>query len=562
MNPVRLERQARLISGSVFAAFVVMHVANHAAGIVSVAEMERWRPLVAKIWQNPVGTVALYGSLAVHVVLALKVMYRRSTLKLPRWELVQLLFGLAVPFLLLGHIMGTRLSQTLVGFDVDYPYVVSVIWSNDWYRVKQVLLLIVVWIHLCVGLHFAFRVRRWYTRCIPYFYAVAILLPVLSLIGYARAGTEMMAALENPSTAADVFDGWRSGSQSARDTVIALLNRAPYGFAVLLGLVLIARQVRLIRAARRPTFVLRHPEAGSLHGTVGATVLETLRKLGVPHAAVCGGRARCTTCRVRIDSGLSELAPPSDVEEIALARIAATERVRLACQLRPVADLSITPLLAADADARDAYQPGGVSGREQQVVAMFVDLRASTGLGEKKLPYDVVFILNQFFTEMSLALETSRGHYAQFAGDGLLALYGLEGDIEQGCRDALIGAAEMTRRLDGLNARLGTELESPLRIGIGVHSGDAIVGTMGPPTSPLLSAIGDNINIAARLEAMTKQFECTLILSKACADTAGVNCDGFPRHEVDVRGREGDVAIYAVGDPRAIEPGAPAAPST
>src|SRR5690606_28568736 len=123
---------------------------------------------------------------------------------------------------------------------------------------------------------------------------------------------------------------------------------------------------------------------------------------------------------------------------------------------------------------------GGVNGREQKVVILFIDLRGSTRLGERRLPYDVLFILNQFFAEMAGALNATGGHYAQFNGDGLMALYGLAGDTRAGARQALAGGADMLRRLAVLNDVLRGELDEPLRIGVGIHCGDAIVGTMGP----------------------------------------------------------------------------------
>lgn len=179
---------------------------------------------------------------------------------------------------------------------------------------------------------------------------------------------------------------------------------------------------------------------------------------------------------------------------------------------------------------------------------MFVDLRGSTALGERKLPYDVVFVLNRFFEEMSAALAETNGHYAQFAGDGLMALYGLRGGIAEACRDSLRGALAMVARLERLNERLGAELNEPLRIGIGVHAGEAIVGTMGPPSSPNLSAVGDNINIAARLEQQTKSLNCLLVVSVAVAEHAGLDLSRFDRHVVPVRGRDAAIDVYAIDD--------------
>ena len=202
-----------------------------------------------------------------------------------------------------------------------------------------------------------------------------------------------------------------------------------------------------------------------------------------------------------------------------LARIEAEPNVRLACQTRPASDVRITPLVPAGTDPGLARRSGGVQGREQSVAAMFVDLRGSTALGESRLPYDVVFILNQFFAEMYQALE---------------------------------GAAETQRRLDGLNASLASELPAPLRIGIGLHAGMAIVGTMGPPDAPIYSAIGDTINIAARFEGMSKYYRCTLVVSADTIRRAALPEPAAPRHSVRVRGRTERIDVYAVDDPRSL----------
>jgi adenylate cyclase len=183
---------------------------------------------------------------------------------------------------------------------------------------------------------------------------------------------------------------------------------------------------------------------------------------------------------------------------------------------------------------------------------MFVDLRGSTKLAEDRLPYDVVFLINQFFAEMYEALRDTGGYYAQFRGDGLLALYGLESDLPAACRQALAGAAQMQRRLEALNRSFAADLAEPLKIGIGVHAGVAIVGTMGPPDAPIYSAIGDNINIAARLEGMSKAYECVLVVSADTLSAADANPGNAPLHQVRVRGRESRLAVYAVADPRAL----------
>jgi adenylate cyclase len=205
------------------------------------------------------------------------------------------------------------------------------------------------------------------------------------------------------------------------------------------------------------------------------------------------------------------------------------------------------PLLSPDATPAEGRLRGGLEGSERLITVVFVDLRGSTTLGEAKLPYDVLFILNQFFQEMTKALDATNGHYSQFTGDGLLALYGMD-NAERGPLDALTGAREMLVRLEDLNRRLRTDLPQPLRIGIGIHFAEAIVGSMGPPRSQIVTAIGDTVNTAARLENLTKEYDCPLIISRRAAEAAQLDLSAHPLHEVAVKGRVEKVQFYALSE--------------
>jgi len=159
----------------------------------------------------------------------------------------------------------------------------------------------------------------------------------------------------------------------------------------------------------------------------------------------------------------------------------------------------------------------------------------------------VLFILNRFFGEMKDALEATNGHYAQFTGDGLMALYGLYGDDPaRGAADALRGAREMLLRLERLNHKLKGELPQPLRIGIGIHYAEAIVGAMGPPQAQTITAIGDTANTAARLESLTKEYSCALVVSRRAAEAAGLDVAGQKLHEAPVKGKVQSVQFYAL----------------
>ncbi|MDF3010608.1 MAG: putative adenylate/guanylate cyclase [Burkholderiales bacterium] len=540
-------RRLRLITGLVIAAFVVGHFTNHALGVVSVEAMNGMRAGLASWWRSLPGTVLLYGSLATHFALALVSLYRRSTLRMPAWEAGQLLLGLAIPPLLIAHVVGTRLTWELLGHYIDYERIVGLLWSDSLAAGRQSLLLLIVWTHLCFGMHYWLRIKAWYPAVQPVAFAAALLIPAVALAGFAAAGASLWPAIETVGGMQKYNLELAGMTDAQRARLAAWREGLTWGFWLLLGATLLARW---LRARIGATYQVRHASGRVLTAPVGRSILEAIRDAGIPHASVCGGRARCTTCRVRIGDGLAALPPPRPAEAKALARIEAPPNVRLACQTRPRESVTVTPLLPAGADAALARRPGSPQGREQRIVAMFVDLRESTQLAEGRLPYDVVFVMNQFFAEMYQALRASNGYYAQFRGDGLLALYGLQSELPQACRDALAGAAEMQRRMDRLNASLAADLAQPLRIGIGVHAGVAIVGTMGPPDASIHSAIGDNINIAARLEGMTKAYRCTLVVSEETLRTAGIDPRGAPLHRVRVRGRTERLNVYAVDDPR------------
>ena len=181
------------------------------------------------------------------------------------------------------------------------------------------------------------------------------------------------------------------------------------------------------------------------------------------------------------------------------------------------------------------------------ITVVFVDLRGSTTMTEVKLPFDMLFILNQFFHQMNKALVTTNGHYSQFTGDGLMALYGLNAkDPAIGAVDALRGAREMLAHLDQLNHQLKGNLLRPLQIGIGVHFSEAIVGAMGPPRSQIITAIGDTVNTCARLESLTKEYDCPVIVSRQAAEVAGLDLTGRQLYEAPVKGRVETVEFYCL----------------
>jgi adenylate cyclase len=230
-----------------------------------------------------------------------------------------------------------------------------------------------------------------------------ILTPVLAVLGFISVGRMLAEHAEmDPGYLHRLFAPIFMPAMA--DMVSQLKLVEPNGwlvFALLVASVLIARAIRHVWRNRHGTHRIRLPNGRVLEAPHGQTILETLRIAGIPHASVCGGRGRCTTCRIHVGAAIHDLPAPSETEARALARIGADAEVRLACQTRPVRDLAIHPLLPAAAGPRDAYRSEELAAREQAIAVLFLDIRGSTRLGERKLPYDVLFTLNQFFAEMS-----------------------------------------------------------------------------------------------------------------------------------------------------------------
>src|SRR5690242_19894842 len=126
----RYERWLRLATGLLLACYVIPHFLNHSLGVVSVDAMDRLRTPLAAWWRSAPGTVVLYGALLTHFALALVALYRRTTLRMPKWEAAQLVLGLAVPPLLIAHIVGTRFTWLLTGQHIGYQRVVGLLWSE------------------------------------------------------------------------------------------------------------------------------------------------------------------------------------------------------------------------------------------------------------------------------------------------------------------------------------------------------------------------------------------------------------------------------------------------
>jgi len=547
-------RTVRIISGLVMFYYVLVHLSNHALGNISLDLMEAAQPYTVEFFRKDLGTLILGGAALTHFFLALWAIHLKRRFTMPLWEATQIVLGLLIPLLLVQHIVAARIAREIFGAESGYTYVIWEMRGDAWTYVLQVALLVVAWTHGCMGIHYWLRFRAWYPIVARPFAIVALILPVLALGGFLQAVREVNRLSENPR--------WQRALDANAATIgndgAMELARLKFTLFLILGgtalAVMTGRTVRRLLERRRGIIHVTFPGGILVATNPGPTVLEVSRGAHLPHASVCGGRARCSTCRVRIGRGAEHIPPPAAHEARVLNRIGAAPNVRLACQIRPTQDIEVTPLFPVPPDMYEVRNPVDYhQGREMEIAVMFADLRGFTTASEHQLPYDTVFLLNRYFKEMGTAIQISGGIIDKFIGDGIMALFGLEDDIVRGTTNALRAAQEMSTRLRALNKELEHDLKEPLKIGIGIHTGVAIVGEMGWGTARSLTAIGDTVNTASRIEGLTKRFECELLISADAARIIGAQFEGCERQEVALRGRNTEIEVILVPEARDLK---------
>ncbi|NEJ72764.1 2Fe-2S iron-sulfur cluster binding domain-containing protein [Rhizobium phaseoli] len=555
----RTIRRARLGSGLVIFIFVLMHLSNHAIGLISVSAADKAARLFMAIWRNPLGTAIFYSSVLIHIALVLRAIYMRRSLVMPKGEMAQIVLGLLIPLLLIDHVIGTRIAHELYGYIDDYETVVGSLWIRaPGNGLRQAFGLVAVWIHGCIGLHFWLRYRPWYPSFAPLLLALAILVPVLSLLGFVEMGRTLadpsyQQAVANSPYKATVNTRYASNPEVIRQ--VSTIRAGLYGaFSASLLIVVVARARRKLKE-RLDQVAVHYPGGEVIRVPRGFSVLEASRLGGLPHYSVCGGKGQCSTCRVQILGDYENLPVPDKMEQTTLRRINAGPDVRLACQLRPNRDVAVAPLLVPALEAAlPANSQETSPGREREIAVLFVDIRHFTTLTETRLPFDVVFLLNRYFAIIGKAVEQAGGRLDKFIGDGAMALFGLNTAPEQACRQALSAAAAIVAEIDKLAAELADELPLPLRIAIGIHTGPAVVGTMGYGRVRSMTAIGDTVNVASRLESAAKEFEAAIVISEPVAKLSGADLSGIESRDISIRGRALPLKVYVIPRERAAKP--------
>jgi adenylate cyclase len=533
-------RRVRLVSGLVLLTYVTLHLSNHALGNVSLSWMERGLLVQKFIWQGVVGTATLYGALSVHFGLGLWALYERRRLYWTGPELVQLVLGLAVPPLLANHLAVTRIA--FAAFDVNKGYAQELysFWiASPFLGRVQLTLLVVAWTHGCLGLNFWLRLQLWYDRVKPWLLVAAVLLPVLALLGYFQAGRAVVALARDPVWRANAMRPDLVGTPLENTWLADLRNGflATDGAALLL--VMLARAIRALRDRRLGRVSILYPDGRRAVVPIGFSVLEASRVAGIAHASPCGGRGRCSLCRIRVLAH-GPLPSITQTELRILDRLGLDPAtVRLACQLHPRDDIGVIPLIPPEAATAFLHRRQHVLAPDERfLVHMFVDMRDSTHFAATRLPHDSVFILGRFIACVSAAVLEAGGQPNQFLGDGILAIFGLRSGPRTACTQAMRALAAIARNIRQLRTLLEEGLHAPLTFGVGMQCGRTLIGEIGFREHVTVTGLGDPPNVASRLQGLSKELGCEAIVAEDVLRTACLSGEALPLHMAYLRGRE------------------------
>ena len=557
-------RKIRIFSGVILFAYVLMHLSNHSLNIFSIDLADNIRErYFAVIWQHPVGLVLLYLSLFAHLILGFSSVLTRKSFKMSVKDWVQIIFPILALLFLAQHIAASFIITKIFGGSETYSLLFAAIGSGE----KSVMIMdavfyslmtVFIWTHGVIGLDAYLKQQAvhhgkysFYMNYPSFFKFVYWIIPIGAVLGWLSGLRDMsfiaqIKSLELGIPAQNYFGSiiMKHIPVEAFPVVLAIEPIVMKYYPLFILFVVLVCIFNIVRARFFGRIVVNYPGGESVSIPKGTTVLEASRMGGIPHQSVCGGRGRCTTCRIKVTDYEAMLPAPSGHEIKAIERVGLDDKVRLACQLKPTSNISVQPLLNPDNTLETVRSARALTGKEQETVVLFVDLRDFTKLSEKKLPYDVVYILNKYYAVCGEIIEKNGGRLDKFIGDGIMAIFDAESKTDVNSRNAVISANEISKSMKTLNSELKTDFSEDMRFGMGIHAGSMIVGMMGYGKTVTETAVGDNVNIAARLEELSKTYRCELVVSKYVADKARVDTDKLKPKLVDIRGRKEALEVF------------------
>ncbi len=291
------------------------------------------------------------------------------------------------------------------------------------------------------------------------------------------------------------------------------------------------------------------PDNITIDCAAGESVLEAARRAHLPIAHACGGKAKCSTCRIWILEGVEACPAKETLERELTARLGLSDDIRLACQLRPTGDVTFRRLVLDDTDLRIANQllrsAASKSGEVKPVVLFFSDVAGFTSFSETLTPYDVMYLLNRYFAQVGEVIERNDGYIDKFVGDGLMAIFGVEGQPDAPIR-SVNAALQTLAAVDRMKPFFASMYGITFDIRIGLHLGEAVIGSIGSPGHERLTAIGDAVNIASRVETANKEAGTRLLISEALYERVKDEVEMTDFVRVRLRGTSDRITLYEI----------------
>ncbi|MBZ0278249.1 MAG: GNAT family N-acetyltransferase, partial [Anaerolineae bacterium] len=290
------------------------------------------------------------------------------------------------------------------------------------------------------------------------------------------------------------------------------------------------------------------PDEVEISAEPSETILGVSLRAGIPHTHVCGGNARCSTCRVMIVDGL-EACDPRNLKEQAMAeRLHFAAPIRLACQTTFQGNIRLRRLVLDDEDITLTEQKKGdaeskMVGEEKAIAILFSDIRGFTAFSEKLPPYDVIHTLNRYFHRMGEVVTRHGGYIDNYIGDGMMALFGVE-DAEGAALAAVKAGLDMLDEVERFKVYMEHTYKHHFEIGIGVHFGEAVVGTIGASNRKKETAIGDTVNFASRIESANKEAGTHFLISETVYQQVKDQVDTGKEVRLDIKGKTGKYMLY------------------
>ncbi len=291
------------------------------------------------------------------------------------------------------------------------------------------------------------------------------------------------------------------------------------------------------------------PDNITIDCAVGESVLEAARRAHLPIAHACGGKAKCSTCRIWILEGAEACPGEGAVERELTSRLGLADNIRLACQLRPTGDIAFRRLVLDETDLRIANQlqrrAAAKSGEVKPVVLFFSDVAGFTSFSEALTPYDLMYLLNRYFAQVGELIERNDGYIDKFVGDGLMAIFGVDGQPDAPIR-SVNAALQTLAAVDRMKPFFASMYGIDFDIRIGLHLGDAVIGSIGSPGNERLTAIGDAVNVASRVEAANKEAGTRLLISEALYERVKDDVEMTDFVRVRLRGTSDRITLYEI----------------